>query len=76
MSLESNITSMANNTCHLACDTDIIMMASPRYCTPDTGCLSHSHNIHHGQKVSVLGRFLCCMKSKYQEGPVHQTSPV
>ena len=42
---------------------------------PDAGCLSLSNNINHSQQVSVLGGFTCCMKSKHQEGPAHQTSP-
>ena len=57
MSPDSNLTSMAKNTSHLACDKYIIV------------CLSLTKNIHHGQQVSVLGRFICCMKSKSASPP-------
>ena len=54
----------------------IIMLAMPWYFTADTGCRSPSNNIHNGQQVNGLGGFTCCLRTRHQEGPAGQTSPV
>ena len=58
---------------HLPC---IIMLAMPRYFTPDAGCLPLSKITHNGPQVNRLGGFTCCSRTRHQEGPAHQTSPV
>ena len=65
-----------HNTCELACDTYIIMMALLRYLTQDGRGISLRQYHTYGQQVSLLGRFSCCLKPKDQQGPAHQTSPV
>ena len=58
------------------CDIYRVMMAVPRYFTPDPGYASLSNILHNGQQVNKLGWFTCCLQTRRQEGPAHQTSHV
>ena len=75
MSRQSDLTAIPD-TRHVWHIAYIIMLAMPRYFTPDAGCLSLSNNIHNGQQVKRIGGFTCGLRTEHQEGPAHPTSPV
>ena len=51
MSRGSDLTTIPD-TWHVRHIPYIIMLAMPRYFTPEAGCLSLSNNIHNGQQVN------------------------
>ena len=58
MSRESDLTAMANATCHPACVTcNFVITAMLWYSTPHARCSSLSHIIQHGQQVNRSGAF-------------------
>ena len=75
MNRESDLMAIPDrwNVCNI---TYTLMLALPRYFTPEPGCLSLSSNIHNGQQVNKLGGCTSCSRVRHQEGPDHQTSPV